>query len=293
MSRQINDRMLWPKGKRKAFTLSYDDGITQDIRFIKMLNQRGIKATFNLNSGLFGQEELVSAGKEEVTHNKLSQEEVLSVYRDHEIAGHGKYHVCMTGMDSGRCIAEILEDRKTLEGITCKPVTGFAYAFGAFDSEVMKAVKACGMTYARTIAGSHKFDIPQDFFAWNPTCHHDDEQLFELTDEFLSDKFYFSLVTPAKLFYVWGHSYEFDQCDNWDHIESFLDRVGGHEEVWYASNGEIQAYVEAFRRLVFTADGKYVYNPSAIPVYLGGMFTNRFIELPPGQLQALIEPINM
>ena len=55
MSLQVNDRMLWSKGRRKAFTLSYDDGITQDIRLVELLKKYGVKATFNLNSGLFGQ----------------------------------------------------------------------------------------------------------------------------------------------------------------------------------------------------------------------------------------------
>ena len=55
MSLQINDRMLFPGGKKKAFTLSYDDGITQDRRLIGILDRYRVKATFNLNSGLFGQ----------------------------------------------------------------------------------------------------------------------------------------------------------------------------------------------------------------------------------------------
>ena len=37
----------------KFFTLSFDDGVTQDRRFIKMLNDRGLKCTFNLNSKYF------------------------------------------------------------------------------------------------------------------------------------------------------------------------------------------------------------------------------------------------
>ena len=36
MSLQMHDRLLWPGGKQKAFTVSYDDGITQDIRFIEL-----------------------------------------------------------------------------------------------------------------------------------------------------------------------------------------------------------------------------------------------------------------
>ena len=35
-------------GKKKAVTFSFDDGVTQDIRAIEILNKYGLKATFNL-----------------------------------------------------------------------------------------------------------------------------------------------------------------------------------------------------------------------------------------------------
>ena len=42
------------QNKKKAITLSYDDGVVQDIRLTEMLNQYGLKATFNINSELLG-----------------------------------------------------------------------------------------------------------------------------------------------------------------------------------------------------------------------------------------------
>lgn len=293
MSLQSNDRMLWPQGKRKAFTLSYDDGITQDKRLIDLLNKYGVKGTFNLNPGLFGEEGVVAAGKKEVFHIKIAKEDILSTYKGHELAAHGQYHQCMVGMDLARCVEEILESRKGIENILEKPITGFAYAFGAYDAVVLKAIEASKISYARTIEATHKFEIPENFLTWHPTCHHDDEKIYELADSFLNDGFYFSLVTPAKLFYVWGHSYEFDQCNNWDHMEGFISKVAGHDGVWYATNCEIREYVEAYKRLIYSVDGKTVYNPSSRPVYIGGMFTKDYIEVLPGQSQELIKPIKM
>ena len=43
---------LYPGGKPKAFNISYDDGVLQDVRFVALLNKYGLKGTFNLNSGL-------------------------------------------------------------------------------------------------------------------------------------------------------------------------------------------------------------------------------------------------
>lgn len=140
---------------------------------------------------------------------------------------------------------------------------------------------------------THRFDIPENFLTWDPTCHHDDEQVFKLADEFLADGFYFNMLTPAKLFYVWGHSYEFDQCGNWDHIEALLRKVSDREDVWYATNGEICAYVNAYRRLIFSADSSTVYNPSAVGVCLGGTFAADWVEVKPGQTANLIPPVDM
>ena len=43
-------------GKMKALTFSYDDAVTQDIRFIELLDKYGMKGTFNLNSERLGME---------------------------------------------------------------------------------------------------------------------------------------------------------------------------------------------------------------------------------------------
>ena len=40
-------------GKPRAFTMSYDDGVVQDIRLIDIMNKNGLKGTFNINTGLY------------------------------------------------------------------------------------------------------------------------------------------------------------------------------------------------------------------------------------------------
>ena len=41
-------------GKNKAVTFSFDDGLTQDIRLLEILNKYDLKCTFNLNSERLG-----------------------------------------------------------------------------------------------------------------------------------------------------------------------------------------------------------------------------------------------
>ena len=69
------------------------------------------------------------------------------------------------------------------------------------------------------------------------------------------------------MFYLWGHSYEFNDNNNWEIIEQFASYVGGRdEEIWYATNIEIYNYVKAYESLEWFMDMSGVYNPSAIPV---------------------------
>ena len=44
--------------------------------------------------------------------------------------------------------------------------------------------------------------------------------------------------------------------------------MGNREDVWYATNGEIYEYTQAYNRLRFSIDGMRISNPSAIDVYL-------------------------
>ena len=72
------------------------------------------------------------------------------------------------------------------------------------------------------------------------------------------------------LFYLWGHSYEFDwnMPDNhWGIIECFAEYMGNRQEIWYATNIEICDYAAAYRHLIFSTDGSKVYNPTATELF--------------------------
>ena len=71
-----------------------------------------------------------------------------------------------------------------------------------------------------------------------------------------------------KLFYLWGHSFEYNDNDNWNILESFAEKVGNREDVWYATNTEVYDYVQAYDRLECAADGKMLSNPTDKDVYL-------------------------
>ena len=256
--------MRFPGERVKAVTLSYDDQSEQDIRLIELLNRYGMKATFNISTGLYSPEGKVF--KEGAVCRRMTREGSVEVYKNspHEVAVHGYSHPYLTQMPSSAVTREVFLDRINLERDFGVDVRGMAYPFGdySYSEEVANALRATGIVYSRMTSATGKFRIPTDWLKWHPTCKHSDERLKELVKKFLGD----SANKEPMLFYLWGHSFEFEADDNWNVIEEFCKAVGGREDIWYATNIEIYDYVQAYERLIWTADMRNVYNPSAIPV---------------------------
>ena len=262
MGKQMNS-LVFPGGKSKAFTLSYDDGVVQDRRLAELLRSRGLKCTFNIGSGLFGhiQTDTWPNGRS-IDVSKLPETELEQVYISHEIAGHGLYHSPLDAVGTPLAMYEITEDKRRLETLVGRPLKMFAYPFGTQNAQVQEMLRLAGYRGARTVKSTHSFEIPENFLEWNPTCHHGDPELMALAKRFVE----LPDFRPA-LFYVWGHGYEFDGDDNWNVIEALADFMAAHrEQVWFATNGEILDYVQAFHRLEYAVDGSTVFNPSALDV---------------------------
>ena len=257
------DSLVFPGGKSKACTFSYDDGVVQDRRLSPLLRERGIKCSFNLSSGLLGHSDAGGfPGKPDLDISKVKSEEVVQLYSGHEIAGHGLYHSSLDTIGSPLAAYEIMEDKRRLEQLSRKPLKMFAYPFGVYDHAVMELLRLAGYQGARTIRSTRQFSIPENFLEWDPTCHHNDPKLMDLAQEFLDGMPFFPM-----LFYVWGHAYEFDSDHNWHVIETLADFLALHkDQIWFATNGEILDYVTAYRRLIYSVDGSTIYNPSAADV---------------------------
>lgn len=279
----LNVFMRFPKGLAKALTLSYDDGVIQDKRLIEIMGRHGIKGTFNLNSGLFAQEGTFT---EEQTHRRLTAAECRALYTPgkYEVAIHGLTHPFLEQLSGGMLCSEIVDDKRNLERLFGQIIRGMAYPFGTYNDEVVNALALSGIAYARTTYSTESFDIPEDWLRLDPTCHHNDDNLKELTDKFINYKPKQYSQRPW-MFYLWGHSFEFDNNNNWGLIEKFAETTGGRDDIWYATNIEIYDYVKAYKSLIFSTDGKLVKNPSAVDVY--ALINNDIAEIKAGAVVAL------
>lgn len=252
-------KILFPEGRKNAFTLSYDDGQIYDRRLVDMFNRYHLKGTFHLNAGT------LDVQNEKDTF--IRRDEVRELYAGHEVACHGYTHPWFSQLTHTRLIEEIMDDKRELERLVGMPVRGMSYPYGDFSDEICSTAERLGIEYSRTVNNTDGFSIPKDFLRWNPTCHHR-EDVFHLTERFLNPAQYVEL----QLFYVWGHSFEFHRENSWERMEQFCAAIAGHDQVWYATNIQIKEYLCAAKNLIATADHDVVYNPSALTVWidLGG-----------------------
>ena len=271
--------LRFPGGKRKALTFSYDDNVEQDIRLTNIFRKHGLKATFNLNSGLFGTEDRIK--KPEQKHRKLSPSEALSVYTPDlfEVASHCVNHAYLTATDIACGAMEVIEDRKNLEQLFGAQVHGFAYPNGVYNDTVVIILKATGIYYARTTAYTEKFDLPNDWLRMPATCHHNNPRLMALADKFIKA----NASHQPQVFYIWGHSYEFDDNNNWEIMEEFAEKIANKPDIWYATNIEIYNAWLDYSRLEFSADGSKIFNPCCRSVWIADKKQNVY-EIQPGQI---------
>ncbi len=87
----------------------------------------------------------------------------------------------------------------------------------------------------------------------------------------------------VNVFYVRGHSYEFDRDNNWELLEELCKYMSGRDDIWYATNGEIRRQVKTFESLEISADGKRIYNPSADSVWVETENFGKIIEIHGGE----------
>lgn len=246
-----NIYVCFPEGKHKVLTLSYDDGKTVDRKLLAILNKYGIKGTFHLNSGLLDKGDRVIA------------DEIKELYSGHEVAAHTYTHPTIERCPDEQILQQILNDRKGLEKVVGYPVRGLSYPNGSYNKRIMDMLPYTGIEYARTVGSSHGFALPDNWYSWQATCHHN-HNLMTLAEQFTG--LYKSQY--LYLMYVWGHSYEFDNDNNWDLIEGFCEYISSRDDIWYTTNIEIFDYFKAYSNLRFSAAGNFVYNPSVISIWL-------------------------
>ena len=230
-------RKLYPGGKTKAFNISYDDGVIQDIRFVELLNRYGLKGTFNLNYGLM-RSGFTWQHECGMTVRRIPEEQVVSIYEGHEIASHSYSHPYFDNAAETEILKELGSDKFFLEKLFDREVAGYATPFYYYSDLMADCVRQCGFSYARISEESNDYFIPADFYRWRGSKFHWDSDLEDFVIGFLQSEQELALCQLV------GHSYDLDVMDLWGTMERICRWVSENSDVWPATHIEIVRYLQ-------------------------------------------------
>lgn len=251
-------RRLYPGGKAKAFNISYDDGVLQDVRFIGLMNKYGLKGTFNLNSGLM-ETEFAWTHPNGMTVKRLPTTVVAELYKNHEVASHTLTHPYLSSLTEEQILEEMAKDKENLERLTGKPVLGFGGPFHHWGPEVVACVQRCSFEYGRNAEERYCYAPPEDDYCWSAGTYHVMPGFRDFVEGF------FHTDEELALCQIVGHTYDLDVENMWDYMESVLKRVAEDPRIASMTNLELVRYLKAMRSAVITGDE--IKNPSHLPLW--------------------------
>ena len=253
--------LLFPEGRKKAVTFSYDDGVKSDLHIMEEADKYGIKCTFNINS----EGETIPDLTLDESCRRLTADELKAVYSSsHEAAIHTLTHPYLKDIPVPTAVSEIINDRRNLERILHKPVLGLAYPFNSYNADILEALRLSGIRYARTTIPTNGYSLPDDWLQWNPTCGDIAPEADNLINRFIGE----TPICGAWLMYLWGHSYVYERKNCWKDFSDICKKLGNNPDIWYASNIEIYNYANAYKNLIFDVDCTFAYNPTPYRIWL-------------------------
>ena len=251
-------KRCWPNGKQKAFVLTYDDGVLQDVRLVLLLNRYGLKGTFNLNSRLMEQE--FAWQHERIGPvRRLPLSVAAHLYQGHEVASHTCTHPDLQGMGRDGLLYELGHDKFRLEQLTGKPVLGFGVPFDYYDDQVAEVARELGFVYARGSGETRSYALNADAFHQDAGMFHLNPELGAFVDGFLTTEQELACCILV------GHSYDLDAEQLWEPMEAMFARVSRAEDVLSMTHLELVEYLQAMERAEIVGDT--IYNHSDRPLW--------------------------
>jgi peptidoglycan/xylan/chitin deacetylase (PgdA/CDA1 family) len=204
----------------------WDDGAAEDTDLVILLRRYGVKATFNLCSGL------LSESKRAVRKNiyMMTRAEALETCRGFTVGNHTTEHVSLSHTVMRNAVRAVEDGRKQLQDIFGQPVLGLAYPSGLHDRTVWKIARNAGHLYGRgSVKGCQIFSAGNHWTV-RPDCAVDDKLFWN---------FYEGAKKGSGVFWFYGHSWSIGQKNKWMELEKILEKISSDPEAEWKEIAEL------------------------------------------------------
>ena len=264
-------RKLYPGGKAKAFNITYDDGVTQDVPFVAMLNRYGIKGTFNLNSQLMEQE-FQWQHESGLWIRRLPSYVVTELYKGHEVASHSLSHPYMQGLSEDEIMYQLGHDKWQLSQLFGHEISGFALPFDYYSPLIADCARRLGFEYSRCSEERYSYAPPEDYYNWAAGSYHVNPRFYDFASGF------FCTDEELALCQIVGHSYDLDTMNMWGLMEDLCWHVADCDDIACMTNIELVRYLKAMRGADIGEN--YIRNNSNLSLWFD--FDGQVLEIKPG-----------
>ena len=203
----------------KKFVFAIDDGTIFDKKVIDIFNKYGIRATFNLNSGL---QDYVWY-KDWLEVRRLNLKENKHIYKGHEVASHSLTHPFLTSLSDEDVYHEVKEDIDNLKNTFGCDIKSFSFPFDGYDERTINIIKGLGITHIILPAIDDSFHYPVDTHHIKVTSWNIDDALAKVK-RFIEDK-------DAEVFIYLSHSYDYEYENSYDKLEKLCKTIVKNKEI--------------------------------------------------------------
>ena len=139
---------------KKPLLITFDDGYENNyLNAYPVLKAAGFTSLIFISTGFIEKKNIVSDEREKVREDFLNKSEIKDMFKDGFFIGsHGINHYYLDSLEEGVLLGELIASKAYLENILNAPVDFFSYPFGAYNPNVMRAVKKTGYLGAFTTA---------------------------------------------------------------------------------------------------------------------------------------------
>lgn len=243
--------------KLSIVTTSWDDGDVKDLQVAEILRFRGLGGTFYVPITPYkGRPALDPADLRSLSSGGF------------EVGAHGLSHESLPRLTAHELVRDVSNCKRILEETLGEEVLMFCYPRGRYNASVVRCLRDAGYRGARTTRmlatepNFSPFEMPTTLQAYP---HSRSAYLRNLAraqrirafygyvtrlirvDSWveLGRRLFDFVLREGGIWHLYGHSWEIEKLGLWEDLRSILDYVCKREEVFYMTNRDVLALLQA------------------------------------------------